>query len=453
MLETEFSLGPVLGGEPTTTTPRLRLQVEPHDRVERFALGQAGYISRIVERRDGSFGVTKILPDQPPPDPRLSTLAATFDLALLTAASAPRLRSKAASASRPRSKGTAVRVADLFSGCGAMSLGVAEACRALGLTFTPAFALDMNESAIEVYEQNFPVSHTSRKRVEQLLDGRLGSKPTKVERSLKTKVGRIDVLLGGPPCQGHSDLNNHTRGDDDRNALYAKMARFADVFRPKHIIIENVKAVQRDKGKVVGKTRAHLERNGYSVAEFVLEASSFGVPQTRSRHFLVASRKRDLKGFEAAIRKFQVPPRSAWWAISDLESIVGETIFDTPSTASEENRARIEYLFEHDAHDLPDAQRPDCHKLKSHTYKSIYGRIHQDLPAQTITTGFGSMGQGRFVHPTKPRTITPHEAARLQFIPDWFDFSVVEHRSRVAELIGNAVPPKLSYVLALELLR
>lgn len=441
LLETEFGLGTVLVAEPTVTSSLP--PPEPDDRVERFSLGKAGFISRLVERRDGSVAVTKVRPDLAPANAHHATLSAAFDLALLTASSAPRIRSS----------GKAVRVADLFSGCGAMSLGVAEACRALGMAFVPSFALDMNESAIEVYEENFPVEHTSSERVELLLDGSLGSEPTKAERGLKTEVGRIEVLLGGPPCQGHSDLNNHTRGDDDRNALYAKMARFADVFRPKHIIIENVKAVQRDKGKVVAKTRAHLEGRGYSVAELVLEASSFGVPQTRSRHFLVASRKRNLDGLAAAVRKYQVGQRSAWWAIGDLKAVAEKTIFDTSSSTSEENRKRIEYLFEHDAHDLPDPQRPECHRLKSHTYKSIYGRIYQDRPAQTITTGFGSMGQGRFVHPTRPRTITPHEAARLQFIPDWFDFSVVEHRSRVAELIGNAVPPKLSYVLALELLR
>jgi DNA (cytosine-5)-methyltransferase 1 len=63
------------------------------------------------------------------------------------------------------------------------------------------------------------------------------------------------------------------------------------------------------------------------------------------------------------------------------------------------------------------------------------------------------MGQGRFVHPSQPRTLTPHEAARLQFIPDFYDFGAVDRRTRIAEMIGNAVPAKLSYVLALDLLR
>src|SRR4051812_46467341 len=86
------------------------------------------------------------------------------------------------------------------------------------------------------------------------------------------------------------------------------------------------------------------------------------------------------------------------------------------------------------------------------TYISMYGRLLPDQPAQTVTTGFGSMGQGRYVHPTARRTITPHEAARLQFIPDFFEFGARE-RTALAEMIGNGVPPKLTYIVALELLR
>ena len=97
--------------------------------------------------------------------------------------------------------------------------------------------------------------------------------------------------------------------------------------------------------------------------------------------------------------------------------------------------------------------RPDCHRKKSHTYQSVYGRMSWLEAAPTITSGYETMGRGRFVHPKRRRTITAHEAARLQFIPDFVDFSSVVERSSLDRLIGNAVPPKLSYVLGLELLR
>lgn len=80
----------------------------------------------------------------------------------------------------------------------------------------------------------------------------------------------------------------------------------------------------------------------------------------------------------------------------------------------------------------------------------IGGGAQLELPAQTVTSGFGSMGQGRYVHPSRRRTLTPHEAARIQFFPDWFDFTargVVRHRMAWANMIGNAVPPKLAMEL------
>jgi DNA (cytosine-5)-methyltransferase 1 len=79
--------------------------------------------------------------------------------------------------------------------------------------------------------------------------------------------------------------------------------------------------------------------------------------------------------------------------------------------------------------------------------------MHWDEPSQTITSGFSSMGQGRYVHAKERRTLTPHEAARLQSIPDFFQFDYAIGRTALAEMIANAVPTKLTYVLALELLR
>src|SRR5205823_6332402 len=106
----------------------------------------------------------------------------------------------------------------------------------------------------------------------------------------------------------------------------------------------------------------------------------------------------------------------------DLLDLRSETLFDTAAVHAAVNQRRIEYLFEHDVFDLPNEIRPDCHRLKDHAYHAVYGRMRWNEPAPTITTGFGSTGQGRFVHPLKPRTLTPHEAARLQLIPDFFCF-------------------------------
>jgi DNA (cytosine-5)-methyltransferase 1 len=140
-------------------------------------------------------------------------------------------------------------------------------------------------------------------------------------------------------------------------------------------------------------------------------------------------------------------------AIQDLQNIVPVRALDKAASIGAENLERIEHLFRFDLYDLPDSLRPDCHRLKKHTYTSVYGRMSWDQPAQTITSGFTCMGQGRFVHPKRKRTLTPHEAARLQFLPDFFRFDEDLPRAALCEMIANAVPPKLTYLLALELLR
>ena len=109
------------------------------------------------------------------------------------------------------------------------------------------------------------------------------------------------------------------------------------------------------------------------------------------------------------------------------------------------------YLFDKRLYDLPNSRRPDCHRDGDHSYVSMYGRLHWHKPAQTITTGFGSMGQGRYVHPARRRTITPHEAARLQTFPDWFDFGDQTSPTELAKMIGNAVPPLLMLALGNEI--
>ena len=229
------------------------------------------------------------------------------------------------------------------------------------------------------------------------------------------------------------------------------MARFAELFKPRHIIIENVQGIRHDKNGAAQKTQSFLESLGYKVDAGLVLGSKIGVAQRRRRFFMVASlavvpRLAHLSSL------YGTNAHSFEWACSDLIDLNGATTFDTSARHSSINQSRIEYLFDHDLYDLPDSVRPDCHRLKAHDYKAVYGRLRPREPAPTITTGFGSTGQGRFVHPTRRRTLTPHEAARLQFIPDFFSFGTLGRRS-LQLLIGNAVPPKMAYVIALDLLR
>lgn len=400
-------------------------------------------VERVIALRTGGTSRTRVDVDVKRDAGRSKdALAELFDRSFLRATARPRIRA------RERE----VRVVDLFAGCGAMSLGIWEASRAIGARMVPVMALDFNETALRVYEDNFPSVWAVSTPVESILDGALGAPASPAERDLVARLGTVDMLIGGPPCQGHSNLNNHTRRRDPKNRLYDRMARFAELVEPTHVIIENVSAVLHDKGKVVDRTIAHLEKLEYSIDSRVVEAVAIGVPQRRRRHFVVASRK-IRPDIDATIGAFRRPERSVSWAIGDLECMPGDTCFDQTGTPSSVNRGRIKYLFDNRLYELPDDERPDCHRLEEHSYKSVYGRLRPNMPAQTITSGFLSMGQGRYVHPTQPRTITPHEAARLQFIPDFFDFGSVSKRTALAEMIGNAVPSKLAYVLGVELLR
>ncbi|QEL21940.1 DNA cytosine methyltransferase [Bosea sp. F3-2] len=341
-------------------------------------------------------------------------------------------------------------VADLFCGSGGLTLGAWEAARAMQLEFQSVLAADNDEDAMSVYRRNFAPRASFVAPLEELVDGDVGSALSTGERAILKGIPAVDVLLAGPPCQGHSDLNNFTRRNDPRNELISKVVRFAEIATPTHIVIENVQGVRHDTGGVFQRSISQLEAMKYEVSSFLLEGDEIGLAQRRRRCFLVASRS----GPSSSDRIYKLASARAKtfdWACADLEGIDGRSVFDTAAKVFPENQRRMDFLVENDLYDLPDEERPDCHRLKHHAYKSVYGRLWADRPSPTITTGFGSPGQGRYTHPRVARTITPHEAARLQHIPDFFNFGLSK-RKRLQKLIGNSVPSKLAYAVVLDLL-
>lgn len=355
-----------------------------------------------------------------------------------------------------------IAVADLFCGCGALTLGVAEAARSAGLGLRVALAIDNAKDASDAFQAAFPSACVKCGDVEDLFDGVPGSELTDREQHVREEVGAVDILLGGPPCQGHSDLNNHTRRNDLRNSLYGRMGRAAEVLEARIVLIENVPTVRHDVQNVVESTMEDLKKADFLVADEVLDLSLLGVPQRRRRHVVLALKNLGLQPASVLekIASHSATPRTVGWATRDLlkanlkdaPSAMDESSpFDTASSCSEENRKRMKWLFDNDKYDLPNEHRPKCHQSQ-HSYVSMYGRLRLDLPAQTITTGYGSMGQGRFVHPLRQRTITPHEAARLQLLPDFMPLKNVVSRGSLARLIGNAVPPALSKAIMLSTL-
>jgi DNA (cytosine-5)-methyltransferase 1 len=413
-------------------------------RVETFNLDRStNRVTRTVLGRDGT-----------PHHTRLDLALAPGRLTQFSAADA--FHGAVLRGATPRAKlgGEEVSVTDLFSGCGGLSVGVAEACVALGRPVRHTLAVDTDADSLIVYQDNHLGAEVHHGPVEDILDGGLGESLTRRERVLSSRLSGLTIALGGPPCQGHSDLNNHTRRADPKNALYLRMARFAEVVRPLHMIIENVPGVAHDREGVVTTTESLLRGLGYTVSTAVIPAAAIGVPQTRKRHLLLATlRHAAAVETKELVRSFALPTRSVMWAIEDLSEEPHLGAFGTPASHSATNRSRIEYLFANGLYDLPNELRPDCHRLKPHSYKAVYGRMRPGDPAPTITSGFGSTGQGRFVHPYHARTLTPHEAARVQGFPDSFSFRSVAGRRSLQRLIGNAVPTRLAYCAGMSLLR
>lgn len=355
-----------------------------------------------------------------------------------------------------------IRTIDLFSSVGGLSLGFGFAAQALGLLHRSLLAVDIDEEALSVFARNFPGTTTLSESATNLTDvairgqrenARFAYQPEITHDVLEPLVGSVDVVLAGPPCQGHSTLNNRTRHEDPRNRLYLEAVGTAVALEAPLIIVENVPTVRNDKNRVVETAKSALEQAGYHVDDGVISGDKIGAPQSRKRHFLVASRF-EIPSIRATVKAIDADPMTLRQAIEDLECASSSFLDESPRLSSDNHR-RIAYLFEEGLYDLPNQQRPDCHK-DGHTYPSVYGRLRWDQPSPTITTGYMTPGRGRFIHPSQQRTLTAHEAARIQGFPDTYDFSLpndmVPSRKQLGKWIGDAVPSQLGYAAGLSAL-
>lgn len=340
-----------------------------------------------------------------------------------------------------------VRMVDLFCGCGGISLGCVLAAHDLGRSVEIPLAVDFDAAAVACYKANFPHADVRCADITTMLESRWQAKLTHQEMELRKKIGRVDMLVGGPPCQGHSDLNNFTRRRDPKNQLMQFMARAAVVFKPQSVVVENVVGSLRDSAGVVHSVEAIFRELGYTVNVGILDFAALGVPQRRRRMIMIATRGVEIRVDELQ-SKYSTAERTIEWAIKDLSNKSQDLLVDRVAVPQAQTMKRIDYLFDNQLYELPNEQRPACHRDKSHSYDTVYGRLRWDRPAQTITSGFYCMCMGRYVHPEQRRTLTAHEAARLQFFPDFFDFSPAQSRTKLAEIIGNAVPPKGAYAVA-----
>ena len=346
-----------------------------------------------------------------------------------------------------------LKVLDLFSSVGGLALGAKFASELLGSRAVFSAAVDTDHDALLVHEENLLTREIVNDSVRDLVDFRFVEDPRTGLASLRyaSMMGRaedwrgVSLLIGGPPCQGHSTLNNRTRSDDPKNQLMLTMPAIAVAMSIPAVVIENVPNVVNDSKGVVQTTAQLFESHGYRVSQGVISARSLGWPQTRKRFFMVARLETTPVDFAAVTQALRMQPQPISWALADLLDVDTnlEALFNSVPRMSADNVRRVRYLFENDLHDLPDAERPKCHQ-QEHTYPAVYGRMHWDQPAPTITGGFMTPGRGRFIHPLRARVLTPHEAARIQGFPDWFDFEASAGdnltRAMLAKWIGDAVP-------------
>lgn len=354
-------------------------------------------------------------------------------------------------------------LADLFCASGGFSTGFKMAAEALGVSVEVAFAVDTDSEALNVYSANHNPRLVSTRSVVDLVDSQMIFQsdmwkfyypPEVLTEAVSDLVGYVDVVIGGPPCQGHSNLNNHTRRNDGRNGLYPLVASMAVALESRAVLIENVQAVLHDSHESIPKSVGALINSGWAVDHEVMKANELGWPQTRKRHFLAASKEKEVIALSKVQEALACSPRPLSWAIDDLEYLQPLTFMDAHSNLSPENVDRVNYLFDEGVFELPNAIRPLKHQ-DGHTYPSSYGRLKWDEPAGTITTGFMTPGRGRFVHPRQRRPITAHEAARIQGFPDSYVFesgAMTPGRGSLAKWIGDAVPIPLGYAAAFSVL-
>lgn len=360
-----------------------------------------------------------------------------------------------------------LRVIDLFCGAGGLSVGVRQAAAEMGQRAAIELAVDSDGDALASLAANHDVRLRRDDSVTALVDYRVRGAPGEAAFSYRPEIidgeaaaaaKRASLLVAGPPCQGHSNLNNRSRRIDLRNHLMLTIPAFAVAAEISQVVVENVPEVMHDQSEVVNTTVALLRSSGYKVEHGVLRADEMGWPQTRRRYFIVASRERSpipLDNIRACLRSEGARPVS--WLLERLSqfNVDQDDPLNTATEHNETTQARIDWLFDNDAYELANTERPDSHKNGT-TYGSVYGRMRPDAPAPTITTGFTTPGRGRFVHPSERRTLTPREAATIQGFPLGYRFTTgsgrTPHRGQLAKWIGDAVPMPLGYAAVMSAL-
>lgn len=352
------------------------------------------------------------------------------------------------------------KIIDLFAGVGGISTGFKKA------GFDVVAANEYKKDIAETYIKNHP---GTKMIVEDIL---------KLKSTDLVKRGEeIDVIVGGPPCQGFSMAGRRIRNDgvflnDPRNELFKEFYRIVKEIKPKVFVMENVAAMLNiNDGAVRDEIIKLFKGIGYDTDVKVLLAADYGVPQLRKRAVFIGNRI-GINPNDLFPKKTHGPESVKGYvtieeAILDLPKITAgsgtfESSYSTDpiSDYQKDRRKKTKKLYNHIAtkHDQriiellktikPGEGRnniPKEFQTKS-VHSGAFGRLEKGKPAYTITTRFDTPSVGRVTHPVSNRALTPREAARIQSFDD--DFVFYGNKSSVGIQIGNAVPPLLAYAIA-----
>lgn len=343
------------------------------------------------------------------------------------------------------------KILDLFSGAGGFSYGMEK-----NKHFKTVVALDFNKYALDTFKNNMPDS--------EIICGDITSDEIKEQAIKISKEKKVNMIIGGPPCQGFSLKGKKLGLDDPRNYLFNEYLKIVEELKPEVFIIENVKALlSTSAGWFKNQIIEKVTKMGYFVECGVLTASDFGVPQSRQRAIFICSKNKKIS-LPIPTCKNNITVKDAIYDLAFLNSGEGEFEQDYQLSATskyqEQMRKGCKKLYNHQAsnHSKIAIQKlemipPEGGKeflpkemLGKQKYSGTWGRLKWNDVSPTIDTRFDASSNGTNNHPFLNRAITPREAARIQSFDDKFVF--LGSKVRVREQIGNAVPPLLAKAIA-----
>ena len=346
-------------------------------------------------------------------------------------------------------------VIDLFAGVGGLSYGFSQLSQ-----FRILAANEIEKDISIAYSLNHPevkmlncdIVDLDEKTLSDALNGE-----------------KVDIVVGGPPCQSYSTVGK--RQLDDRANLFLQYKRVLQIIKPKAFVFENVVGIlSMDRGRLFKRVQAEFEEIGYTLKYQVLDAVNYGVPQHRERVILV--------GFKG-VNPFQYPAPTHGEGLIPYVTLK-EAFADLPALKSggkaaeytgEASNVFLRFvrensrgLTEHAApkngehlirimealgdgqskDDLPESIRPKS------GYPNTYAKLWWDKPSTTVTRNFACPSSSRCIHPRDSRAMSIREGARLQSFPDDYKFYGADGMKRLE--IGNAVPPLLSKAIARQML-